>query len=90
MVKTTATSGTTMLPIVLYGTTRYFADLRLKQFRDIENPHNYEDFHTEEGRKMCRHTGVVNCRECGTSVIVSKVLVNEHLRCVLCGALAEL
>ena len=32
------------LPIVRIGATYYFLDLRLRQLRDVTNPHNYIDF----------------------------------------------
>ena len=47
-------TGPRVLPVVQYGQIRYFADLRLRQFRDIENPHNYVEFDSEQGRLICR------------------------------------
>lgn len=81
-----ANSGLRMLPIVLYGGVQYFADLRLRQFRAVKNPFDSVDFDTNEGRRMCRHTGVVHCRRCGTGFIISKALEDEYLLCVLCSA----
>ena len=77
-------SGPRALPMVRYGTVSYFADLRLRQFRDIGNPHNYMDFDSESGQRICRQNGIIICPECGTSVIVSSVLDIEKLRCVQC------
>ena len=79
--------GPWALPIVQVGPTQYFADLRLRQFRDVSNPHNYVDFDSEQGRRMCEQTGVVVCRECRTSAIVSTALDRKELRCVNCLAL---
>jgi len=79
-----------MLPVVHYGTTGYFADLVLGQFRAIENPHNFVDFDSERGRLMCRQTGVVWCPECRMSVIVSKAFENVRLRCMQCLNILEL
>ena len=73
-----------MLPIVHYGTTGYFADLLLGQFRDIENPHHFVDFDSKQGRLMCGQTGVIWCPECRMSVIVSKAFEQERLRCMQC------
>ena len=81
-----ANSEPRMLPIVLYEGVQYFTDLRLGQFRDIKNPFDRVDFDTTEGHRMCRHTGVVHCRRCGAGFIISRVLEDEHLICVLCSA----
>ena len=75
------------LPVVRYGAVNYFADLRLKQFRDISNPQNYVDFASERGWLICRQSGVVLCPECQTGVIVSPALDIEKLRCVHCFSL---
>ena len=80
-------TGPWALPIVRYGAVKYFADLRLRQFRDINNPHNYIDFDSERGQRMCRQNGVIICSECGTSAIVSPALEMEKLRCVQCYSL---
>ena len=80
-------SGPWTLPTVRYGAVSYFVDLRLKQFRDIGNPHNYVDFDSERGRLICRQSGVVLCPECRTGAIVSPALDMEKLRCVQCFSL---
>jgi len=77
-------AGPWILPQIQYGPTRYFADLRLRQFRDVENPHNYIDFSSEQGQLMCRQAGIVVCPECGMSAIVSTALDREKLRCIRC------
>jgi len=82
-------TGPRVLPVVQYGPIRYFADLRLKQFRDIENPHNYIEFNSEQGRLICRQTGVIACLECGMGVIVSKAFEQQNLRCMQCMSLIE-
>ncbi len=79
--------GPWALPIVRIGPTQYFADLRLRQFRDVSNPHNYVDFGSERGQEMCEQTGVVVCQECRTSVIVSTAADRKELRCMNCLAL---
>ena len=84
MPKKELATGPRMLPIIRYGNTQYFADLRLGQFRDIQNPHNYIDFDSEQGQFMCRQTGVLWCRQCRLSVIVSRAFENERLRCMQC------
>jgi len=82
-------TGPRLLPVVQCGPTRYFADLRLAQFRDIENPHSYVDFDSEQGRLICRQTGVIRCPECGMSVIISKASEQQNLRCMQCMSLIE-
>ena len=77
-------AGPWTLPIVRCEATMYFADLRLRQFRDISNPHNYIDFDSELGQRMCRQNGIIKCFHCGTTVIVSPALDMEKLRCVQC------
>jgi len=88
-VKQKVVTGPRVLPVVQYGQIRYFADLRLAQFRDIENPHNYVNFDSEQGRLMCRQTGVIWCLGCGMSVIVSKASEQQNLRCMQCMSLIE-
>lgn len=78
--------GPWVLPIVVYERVQYFADLRLRQFRNINNPLDSIDFDTEQGRRMCRHNGVVHCRRCGTAFIIPRIVQDEHLLCVLCSA----
>jgi len=80
-------SGPWTLPIVRYEATLYFADLRLRQFRDISNPHNYVEFDSERGQRMCRQNGIIMCFHCGATVIVSTALDMEKLRCVQCFGL---
>ena len=89
MPKQQLVTGPRMLPVVRYGTTEYFTDLRLGQFRDIRNPHNYIDFDSEQGQLMCRQTGVLWCRQCRMSVIVSRAFENERLRCMQCLSIIE-
>ena len=76
--------GPRVLPVVQYGRARYFADLLLGQFRDIENPHSFVDFDSEQGRLMCRQTGVLWCPGCGMGVIISKAFEQQTLRCMQC------
>ena len=80
-------AGPWTLPIVRHEATMYFADLRLKQFRDIDNPHNYVDFDSERGQQMCMQNGIITCFHCGTTAIISAALDMEKLRCVQCFSL---
>jgi hypothetical protein len=76
-----------VLPIVQHGTTQYFADLRLRQFRNVKDPHEHLDFDSEQGRKMCEQTGIVVCRECQMVAVVSPAVDRRELRCMNCLAL---
>ena len=62
----------------------YFADLRLREFRDVKAFSNSVRFGSEKGQQMCIQTGVVSCTSCGMSAIVSMAFENETLRCMQC------
>ncbi len=79
--------GPWVLPIVRNGPTQYFADLRLRQFRNVKNPHEYSGFDSEQGKQMCEHSGIVVCRECQMAAIISTALDKKELRCMNCLAL---
>ena len=72
-------TGPRALPIVGCGGTRYFADLRLREFRDVKDLGNSVGFDGEQGKQMCLQTGVVSCPSCGMSVIISKEFENKSL-----------
>ncbi|MBN1346702.1 MAG: hypothetical protein JXQ73_28685 [Phycisphaerae bacterium] len=74
-----------MLPVVRLDGTAWFVDLRLRQFRETMNPHNYVDFDTVKGTRFCQQAGVVTCLRCGTSVVVSGSPLDEGVCCVRCG-----
>ena len=80
-------AGPWTLPIVRHGATMYFADLRVKQFRDIDNPHNCVYFDSVQGQEICTQNGIVTCFHCGTTAIISTALDMEMLRCVRCYSL---
>lgn len=82
-------TGPRVLPVVHYGSKWYFADLRLGQFREIKNPHNYIDFDCKQGLTMCRQAGIVRCSECRMSVVVPTAFEDEKLRCMRCFSSIE-
>ena len=84
VIKQQVINGPRVLPIVQYGTTRYFADLLLGQLRDIKKPHHYIDFDSEQGQVICRQTGIVWCPECGMAMLISKAFERQTLRCMQC------
>ena len=81
------TDGPWVLPVVRHGATQYFVDLRLRQFRNVQKPHECWDFESEEGKQMCERCGIVMCRECRMAAIVSPALDRKELRCMNCLAL---
>jgi hypothetical protein len=69
------------------GCRQYFVDLRLRQFRSVENPHEYVDFNCETGRRMREESGIVVCRECQMAAMISAGIDRKELRCMNCLAL---
>ena len=80
-----AKNASFVLPIARVNGTGYYVDLGHRLFRDTMNPLRYIDFDSAEGRQLCRQAGVVTCLRCGTSVIVSRLMTGNGLRCVRCG-----
>ena len=72
-----------MLPIIVLHGTDYFIDLRLRQFREVTNPHNFIDFDTETGRQMCRECSIASCPRCNSCEIVMEDV--ESIICEECG-----
>lgn len=79
------TAAARSLPVVTLNGTAWFVDLRLRQFRETMNPHNYVDFDTVKGKRFCRQSGVVTCLRCGMSVIVPGSVLDEGLGCARCS-----
>lgn len=71
------------LPVVLCKGERYLADLRLNEFRPVQGFESIP-FGNEKGRIICKDTGVVTCKSCGMSVIISKAYEEKELRCMHC------
>ena len=88
--KTNNWQGPRMLPILRLSEASYFIDLQLGQFRDIEDPGNYTDFDSQDGRQMCQQANVVSCSKCGAHIIVSSRLRTDALNCVRCMTPLEL
>jgi len=81
--------GPARLAILTLPGRQYFIDLRLGQFRNVEDPGDYVPFDSEEGGQLCRLANVVSCRHCRTHVIVSRWLREGPMRCVRCGLVVE-
>ena len=76
--------GPRPLPVVLFKGEQYFADLRLNEFRPVQGLLESIPFDGEEGRIMCRNTGIVTCKSCNMSVLISMAHEEEPLRCMRC------
>lgn len=76
--------GPRPLPVVLFKGWQYFADLRLNEFRPVQGLLKSIPFDSEEGRIMCRNTGIVTCKSCGMSFLISMAYEEEQLRCMRC------
>ena len=74
--------------MVLFKGKQYFADLRLNEFRPVQGFESIP-FNSKEGLSMCSSTGVVTCKSCGMSVIISTVFEQQPLRCMQCFNLLE-
>ncbi len=81
------TGGPWVLPIIQDGETQYFADLRLRQFRNVKNPHEVVEFDSGKGRPMCERAGIVVCKECKMAAIIAPAVDRTELRCMNCLAL---
>ena len=71
------------LPVVLFKGEQYFTDLRLNEFRPVRGFESIA-FGSEEGIIMSRDSGVVTCKSCGMSTIISKAFEEKELRCMQC------
>ena len=63
----------------------YFADLRLGEFRSVDNPSVRVEFASSRGRQLCQMVGIVTCSNCDVSMIVSSKTRSDGVRCVRCG-----
>jgi hypothetical protein len=87
MEETEGANGPWVLPTIQHGSTQYFVDLRLRQFRNVKNPDDCVDFNTDKGRQMREQTGIVVCKECRMAAIISPAIDKTELRCMNCLAL---
>ena len=76
--------GPWVLPVVQFGPMQCFVDLRLRQFRNVQKPHEYWDFESEKGKQMCERCGVVMCQECRMVALISPALDRKEPRCMNC------
>lgn len=76
--------GPQMLAIFIVGGRRFFADLRLREFRTIDGPLESIRFDSDKGRRMCQQTGIVTCERCQMSVMISSFDRDRQLCCMNC------
>ena len=62
----------------------YFVDLRLGQFREVQNPHEYIDFDTPEGEGLLKYVPLAECQHCGFRAIISSAHTDDELHCMKC------
>ena len=76
--------GPLALPIVRFENLSYFADLRLGEFRPVDGPLESIALGSDKGRRICSCNGIIQCPNCGTSIIIGRPDDIEKLRCVRC------
>ena len=77
-------SGPRCLPVVHLQGTDYFVDERLRQFREVTNPHHYIDFDSETGKRMLGEFYVVKCPSCGLEVGIPRHTTEDIVICRRC------
>lgn len=78
------------LPIISLDGTDYYVDARLRQFREIMNPHNFVDFGTEAGRRMVSECAIFECYYCQQITVVPFDSDDDKIECRRCGSAALL
>jgi transposase-like protein len=58
--------------------------MRLRQFREVTNPHNYIDFETDLGRHLCAAVIVIECPACGQHRALPRK-AEVDFKCRRCG-----
>jgi hypothetical protein len=74
------------LPLISFGGKFFYTvDLKGKRFIPlIAETLSFIPFESEEGKVMCSRAGIITCKNCGTSILVSRVHEDQPLRCVRC------
>ena len=78
------------LPIISLDGTEYYVDARLRQFREVTNPHNFVDFETETGRRMVSECAIFECYYCNQITVFPSGTTDEDIVCRRCGTSALL
>ena len=78
------TFGYAFVPQVRLHGVDYFADLRLREFREVDNPHEAIPFDSEEGGALCRLCRLVTCPHCCQNAVVHRDHVPETMACRRC------
>ena len=77
--------GPHQLQIVRLHDVDYFVDIRMNQFREVENPHNFIDFDTEIGQQMWSECNIAECPNCGVDDAIWGHESGNKKVCSLCG-----
>ena len=72
------------LPILEYEGLSYFVDARLRQFREMDNPHRFIDFDSTEGAEMRDRAVMIPCPFCGINSIVCRDTLRGVITCRRC------
>lgn len=76
--------GAWRLPILKYDGVDYFVDMRLKQFREVSNPHSFIDFDSDTGTHICAGFTILACPYCEQESIRPESTETNFLLCQRC------
>ena len=74
------------LPVVNLHGTDHFVDERLRQFREVTNPHHNIEFDSETGKQMLREFYVVKCSVCALETGIARNVPRKIVTCRRCKA----
>ena len=66
----------------------HIVDEKLREFRQVHNPHARVVFDSREGRRMLKSFYVDVCRKCRQEVAVRVDTTGSHVACPVCGTAA--
>lgn len=78
------------VPVVQFDGIAYFVDLYRGEFRRALNPNRRIEFHTAEGKELCRLAGVICCPRCGASAMTTGPIDEDVLSCMWCEGRIEI
>ena len=79
--------GPRKLPILNCNGIDYFIDARLKQFREVSNPHHSVEFDSEQGCEMGEGITVAICPYCGETALLAQANGKDTVPCRRCAGL---
>jgi hypothetical protein len=78
-----------ILPRFDFEGINYTIDLRLGEFRETEKPYINIKFDSEQGQRMCKYTGIIQCFNCNKWIVIPVQADSDMARCVYCGVYAD-